>query len=287
MTWLFLSALFFTINNILWKKFLHAHLSMDLAYKRAIYSSLILLVLSFFFPGNLLKESLQPDFYIILVGCLFGAAGLFFLIGYLKKGNLSLLGYYNLLGIGLATLYTFLKGDGTLGNTYFAPGMSLIILGYIVFVTEGSFSFTSMKTKWKDHLWLIGMVVSFTSALIIQSIAVTSFSFITIVFSQELVVLLLAFLFAVFWKTKSNEQEEKIQLFSFTPFIMSVFIVLALLTGLKGLAITNPLISSLFGLLTPILTLFAGKYFFNETIKRFHYLALFIMLSGCAFLYFG
>jgi drug/metabolite transporter (DMT)-like permease len=282
-----MSSVFFTINNILWKKYLHLHLSMDLAFKRAIYSSLILLVLSFFFPGNLLKEALQPGFYIILIGCLFGAAGLFFLIGYLKKGNLSLLGYYNLLGVGLTSLYSYLTQDQSLTNNYFAPGMAMIIIGYAVFITEGKFSFSHLKTRWLDHFWLIGMVVFFTAALIIQSIVVAKFSFITVVFSQELVVLILALVLSILWDKKTDEEETSIRFLSFEPFVMAIFIVAALLVGLKGLSITSPLLASLFGLLTPILTLFGGKFIFNETVKGYHYIALVIMLAGCSFLYFG
>jgi drug/metabolite transporter (DMT)-like permease len=282
-----MSSVFFTINNILWKKYLHLHFSMDLAFKRAIYSSLILLVLSFFFPGNLLKEAFQPGFYIILIGCLFGAAGLFFLIGYLKKGNLSLLGYYNLLGVGLTSLYSYLTQDQSLSNNYFAPGMGMIIIGYAVFITEGKFSFSHLKTRWLDHFWLIGMVVFFTAALIIQSIVVAKFSFITVVFSQELVVLILAFVLSLLWNKKTDEEETSIRFLSFEPFVMAIFIVAALLVGLKGLSITSPLLASLFGLLTPILTLFGGKFIFNETVKGYHYIALVIMLAGCSFLYFG
>ena len=279
MLWLLVSQLFFVVNNILWKTFLSVSLTFKLVFVRAIFTSICFLGLYFFMDGNFYQEMLQPDYYLIIIGCLFGAAGLYCLIEFLKQGALNYMGYYSFFGIAITGIYTlFFKGD-KLNNNYYIIGLIFIILGYILFLKSAQQNTTHQKAKYKDHLLLVCMTIFFNSLMIIQSKVVTSFSFVTVGLSQELVIVLFAGLLSLVLKNPSSTEQKRI-IYSWNPILMAIVIVAAIVTGLIGLKATNPLSSSLFGLLVPILTVFGGVVLFKEKVSLQHYIALVIMMVG-------
>ena len=115
--------------------------------------------------------------------------------------------------------------------------------------------------------------------MIIQSKVVTSFSFVTVGLSQELVIVVFAGMLSVVLKNPSTAVQNKI-IYSWKPIVMAIVIVAAIVTGLIGLKATNPLSSSIFGLLVPILTVFGGVVLFKEKATKQHYLALVVMMLG-------
>ena len=228
--------------------------------------------------GNFYEEILQPDYYLIIIGCIFGAGGLYCLIEFLKQGALNYMGYYSFFGIAITGVYTlFFKGD-KLNNTYYIVGLIFIILGYILFLKSAQQNTTHQKAKYKDHVLLVSMTICFNTAMIIQSKVVTSFSFVTVGLSQELIIVIFAGMLSLIFKNPSTKEQRII--YSWRPIVMAIVIVAAIVTGLIGLKATNPLSSSLFGLLVPILTVFGAVVLFKEKVSLQHYVALIIMIVG-------
>jgi drug/metabolite transporter (DMT)-like permease len=62
--------------------------------------------------------------------------------------------------------------------------------------------------------------------------------------------------------------------------LMSVIIFAAVWTGFLGLQYTNPLISALISLVTPILTILFGVLFYKDKWSYFSLLALLLIISG-------
>ncbi|MBS4043357.1 MAG: DMT family transporter [Chitinophagaceae bacterium] len=278
MLWLLISQLFFVVNNILWKTFLSVSLTFKLVFVRAIFTSICFVLLYFFMDGNFYEEILQPDYYLIIIGCIFGAGGLYCLIEFLKQGALNYMGYYSFFGIAITGVYTlFFKGD-KLNNTYYIVGLIFIILGYILFLKSAQQNTTHQKAKYKDHVLLVSMTICFNTAMIIQSKVVTSFSFVTVGLSQELIIVIFAGMLSLIFKNPSTKEQRII--YSWRPIVMAIVIVAAIVTGLIGLKATNPLSSSLFGLLVPILTVFGAVVLFKEKVSLQHYVALIIMIVG-------
>jgi drug/metabolite transporter (DMT)-like permease len=73
---------------------------------------------------------------------------------------------------------------------------------------------------------------------------------------------------------KNPSTKEQRIIYSWRP------IVMAIVTELIGLKATNPLSSSLFGLLVPILTVFGAVVLFVEKVSLQYYIALIIMIVG-------
>ena len=206
MYWLLLSTFLFTINNILWKKYLSVQLTFKLVFVRAIFTSICFLLLYFFLEGNLLNEIQSPDYYLIIIACLFGAIGLYCLIQFLKQGALNYMGYYNFFGIAITGLYTLIFKQEQLKNIYFLSGLALIVLGYIFFLIITQSKNGDSNNKNKDHFLLIAMTLAFNFSVITQSLAIEKFSFVTVAFSQEVVVLSMAGLIVLL----QNNTKEKI-----------------------------------------------------------------------------
>lgn len=278
MYWLFIACLLFAVNDILWKKYLKDVLSFQLAFVRAIYTTIIMGLLYFVFDGNFFVECQEPDFYIILISCSFGCIGLFSLIVYLKRGLLFNLGFYNLAGVFIIAFYTFITDRNSINNTFFLSGSLLIIVGYIFFINANKKQLVTSQKSLKDHLLLWIMTFSFSISLITQGISVTKFSFITVTFTQELTVAILAGLITLFY-TKSNK-EESTKLFSWKPILMAIIIAAAVITNTIGLKNTNSLITSVIGLLTPLLVVISGVIYMNEKITIKQLFAFALMLMG-------
>ena len=206
MYWLFLACILFAVNDILWKKYLKDLLTFQLAFVRAIYTSIIMALLYFFVDGNFFRECQQPDFYIILISCFFGCMGLFSLIIYLKRGLLFNLGFYSLAGVFIIAFYTFITDRNSINDLMFLLGSILIIVGYIFFINANKQQIGMPKKSMNDHLLLWVMTLSFSILLITQGITVTKFSFITISFTQEVSVAIFAGLITFFTPVNKNNQ---------------------------------------------------------------------------------
>ncbi len=278
MYWLFLACILFAVNDILWKKYLKDLLTFQLAFVRAIYTSIIMALLYFFVDGNFFRECQQPDFYIILISCFFGCMGLFSLIIYLKRGLLFNLGFYSLAGVFIIAFYTFITDRNSINDLMFLLGSILIIVGYIFFINANKQQIGMPKKSMNDHLLLWVMTLSFSILLITQGITVTKFSFITISFTQEVSVAIFAGLITFF--TPVNKNNQSVAIFSLKPIIMAIVIVAAVIANTIGLKYTNSLITSVIGLLTPILVVLGSIIYMNEKITTKQLFAFVLMLIG-------
>ena len=99
MIWLLLSALFYAVNNLLWKFFVDNEQPLQLITRRAVFTTLIALAALVLSGVKLVTITSNPHIYIVLAGSVLGATGLIFMVSFLKQGSLGLLGYYSLLGV--------------------------------------------------------------------------------------------------------------------------------------------------------------------------------------------
>ena len=106
-----------------------------------------------------------------------------------------------------------------------------------------------------------------------------------IISNQELVVFCTAMLISTF---SINRSEIRSNLLNYLPnvMLMALIIFLALLFSFLGLKITNPLISSILFLVTPLLTITFGALFFKEKISRTNCIAISIIACGAFILHY-
>jgi drug/metabolite transporter (DMT)-like permease len=85
-----------------------------------------------------------------------------------------------------------------------------------------------------------------------------------------------------------NRSEIRSNLLNYLPnvMLMALIIFLALLFSFLGLQITNPLISSILFLVTPLLTITFGALFFKEKISRTNCIAISIIACGAFILHY-
>jgi len=108
---------------------------------------------------------------------------------------------------------------------------------------------------------------------------------ILIISNQELVVFITALFIT---STTIKRPELKFQLKKYFPnaLLMALIIFLALLFSFLGLQITNPLISSILFLATPLLTIAFGTLFFKEKMSFFNIVAIVIIAIGAFLLHY-
>ena len=135
MIWLVLSALFFSLNNLLWKNFIRNEHPLHLISRRAFFTTLFSIIVLFFVEKDVLKYTLHADFATLLIGCILGALGLIFMVTFLKTGSLSLMGYYALLGMTITGTYTYLLTNEPV-SIKLVVGASVLIGGYLLYLWD-------------------------------------------------------------------------------------------------------------------------------------------------------
>ena len=136
MIYILLSIVLFAINNVLWKKNLEHTSVLFLISFRALFTSLIsVLIIVLFYDKTTISLS---NLYKISLGSLLGAIGLFCMLTVVKKTTLQWLGIYNLIGILFTSIYLWFFENYELSNLTF--GTLFIIMGFI-------FLFSTIKVK--------------------------------------------------------------------------------------------------------------------------------------------
>lgn len=274
MIYIFLSILFFALNNVLWKKNLQQCSVSFLIGYRALFTSVgavIILLYNYGF-GILIN---QPLFRITL-GSIFGVLGLFCMLIVIKKAPLQWLGIYNLVGIVFTAFYLYIFENTPIFKSFI--GLFLIIIGFVFYIyhnTEKEF-----KISLTQHLYLLAMTFCFgASSLIHWKNLDSSVPAIFIISNQELVVFITATCISL-TKIKMPKIKTDIKVYFFNALLMASIIFLALLFSFLGLQITNPLISSILFLATPLLTIVLGSLFFKEKMSYFNIVAILIIAVG-------
>ena len=280
MIYIFLSILLFALNNVMWKKNLQNCSVPFLVGYRALFTSIGSTVVLLYLYGFTVYQN-QPLGRITL-GSLFGVLGLFLMLTVIKKAPLQWLGIYNLLGIVITAFYLFYFENTPLFDSLL--GLSIIVTGFILYLFHNKEKETKISRI--QHVSLLGMTLSFgISSLIHWKNLDTNVPALLIISNQELVVFSTAMLISIF-TIKSSEIRSNLLNYLPNVMLMALIIFLALLFSFLGLQITNPLISSILFLVTPLLTITFGALFFKEKISRTNCIAISIIACGAFILHY-
>lgn len=280
MIYIILSILLFSFNNVLWKKNLESiSISFLVAY-RSFFTSIISLVLLFYIYD--LTNIRISDFVRITLGSVFGVIGLFSMLVVVKKASLQWLGIYNLIGIIVSTLFLFFFEKINFSKSIF--GMAIIVIGFIFFIYFNRQN--QLNISRKQHLLLLLMTLCFSiSSLIHWKNLTSNFPPLLILSNQELVVFISAFVITC--KNRKIISIRNLCKNYFSRVILMSFIVfLALLTSFLGLKITNPIISSVLFLASPLTTILFSYLFFKEKLSIKNFVVILIISFGTFILHY-
>ena len=274
MLFIILSVLLFSYNNVLWKKNLKTTSIPFLVSYRALFTSIISLVILFVFFK--IDNITIIGFVKITIGSLFGVIGLFSMLFVIKKTSLQWLGIYSLIGIAFTIVYLGLFE--TIDIKKSTVGLSIVALGFGSFIYSNKE--TQLKITRKQHLLLLLMSFSFScSGLLHWKNLTSSVPPLLIIANQEFIVFLVGLLFT-FKQGDSGLYKTHLKTYFKRTLMMSVVIFLALLFNFLGLKQTNPLITSLLFLAVPLTTILFSVFFFKEKLSFKNMLFISIIVMG-------
>ena len=277
MTYLVLAMLLFSFNNVLWKKNLvNISVSLLMTY-RSFLTSILSTSILFYFHDITEFSFLQIS--KTLTSATLGLIGLFSMLTLYKKASIQWAAIYNLLGIIFTILYLWLFKKFDLKSSFF--GLTIITIGFIFYIYTNKNS--SLKINLKQHLLLILMTLCFGTAAIINWENLTQkIPAIFIIANQEILVFICGVVILFFEKRrrKPNQLLLTFQKYFYRVLLMSMVIFLGLLFSFLGLEITNPVISGVLFLASPLTTILFSSYFFRETIKISDWIAIGVIAFG-------
>jgi len=278
MIWLVLSALFYAVNNLLWKIFVKEEQPLHLIRQRAIYTSLFSIIILLLVEKDIVQYAAHPDFSTLMVGSVLGAIGLIFMVTFLKSGSLSLMGYYSFLGITITGTYTYLIKNEPLSSNVIL-GAGLLIVGYLLYLWDDQKSFKKDKVRLTQHALLVLMTVFFTTSTIVKWEIIGKLPTLVFLTVQEIVVLILSIVVFAIMPKHTHSKKRTFQTQAAYPLLAGV-ILIAVFFGLLGLSETNSFISSLTNVLIPVLTIIFGCVFMKEKISKLQFFAFLLIVSG-------
>ena len=279
MIYLFLSVLLFAFNNVLWKKYLQEAPMLLLVAYRALLTTLISLAL--LFSEFSLLDLYDFPWARITLGSLLGAIGLFCMLTVIKIASLQWLGIYNLFGILFTALYLYFFD--TTDEIQSITGILLIVFGYVFFLYQNKNS--NQKLSVKQHAYMLLMTLCFSlSSFIHWKNLAEEIPAIFILSNQEGTVFLIASVL-VLVKKPTIPVVENLKHYFPKVLLMASIIFLALLFSFLGLKITNPVISSIIFLATPLLTIVFSSLYFKEKLTFYHVLSIVCIASGAFLLH--
>ena len=282
MTYLVLAMLLFSFNNVLWKKNLvNISVSLLMTY-RSFLTSILSTSILFYFHDITEFSFLQIS--KTLTSATLGLIGLFSMLTLYKKASIQWAAIYNLLGIIFTILYLWLFKKFDLKSSFF--GLTIITIGFIFYIYSKRKS--NLKINLKQHLLLLLMTLCFGTAAIINWENLTQkIPAIFIIANQEILVFICGVVILFFEKRrrKPNQLLLTFQKYFYRVLLMSMVIFLGLLFSFLGLEITNPVISGVLFLASPLTTILFSSYFFRETIKISDWIAIGVIAFGAFLLH--
>ena len=280
MLYILLSILLFSFNNVLWKKNLEKLPVSFLVAYRAFFTSTIALFLFFYFHSETVI-SLQLILRIT-TGSIFGVIGLFSMLSVIQKASLQWLGIYNLLGIVFTSLYLLFYEKVVFTQSIF--GLILILMGFIFYIYSNREA--QIKINIKQHALLLLMTMSFSiSSLVHWKNLKSDIPPLLIISNQEIVIFITAFVLTIF-KFKTIKIKEVCRNYFLRVILMALIIFLALLFSFLGLKITNPIVSSVLFLASPLTTILLSTLIFREKLTLKNGMAILIIATGAFILHY-
>lgn len=286
MEFILASIILYALNNLLWKKILlEENMWLIMSLRSLMTSALGLLLISLFYPTILDGLSLDSVAKVSFASFL-GALGLVFMISALKVGSLRQLGLFNLAGVFFTVTYLLLFENFDL--RYYAGGTSLILLGFILYLVQIKKDL-SQDSSIKQLLLFALMTIFFSaSGLLHWHNLKQSISPIFSLVNQEFTVFTVS-IFGLMYRTTYSKKQIMISIMSIYRliFIMAILIFLAVWFGFLGLKVTNPYLTSLLALSTPLLTIVFGVFFYKEKWSFSNLIALALIILGAFMLHFN
>ena len=122
------------------------------------------------------------------------------------------------------------------------------------------------------------MTLCFSANTLIQWKALANFKPLSIMLTQESVVLIVT---TILYLTLAKQKKQQPTVQSYLRFpLMAAVIMLAVFTGLMGLKYTNPFIYSISGVLIPLLTIAFGRLFFKEKLNWLQIVSFVVIVLG-------
>lgn len=283
MTYLIIAIILFSFNNVLWKKnLLNISVSLLMTY-RSFFTSI--LAISFLFYFHDLTEFSFIQISRTLTTAILGLVGLFSMLTLYKKASLQWAAIYNLLGIIFTTLYLWIFKELDIKSSFL--GIFIITIGFIFYIYTKKKS--TLKINLKHHLLLVLMTLCFGTAAILnwenlnQKIPV-----ILIIANQEVLVFICGIVLLFLERRKRRSSIQLLSIFQkyfYRVLLMSIVILLGLFFSFLGLEITNPIISGVLFLASPLTTILFSAYFFKEKIKVTDWIAIAVIAFGAFLLH--
>ncbi|MEN8819459.1 MAG: EamA family transporter [Polaribacter sp.] len=283
MIYLIIAIILFSFNNVLWKKNL-ANISVGLLMTyRSFFTSILAISFLFFFHDVTEFSFIQIS--RTFTAAILGLVGLYSMLTLYKKASLQWAAIYNLLGIIFTILYLWLFKKLDIKSSFL--GIFIVTIGFIFYIYTKKKS--TLKINLKQHLLLVLMTLCFGSAAILnwenlnQKIPI-----ILIIANQEILVFIcgIVLLFLQTRRRRSSIQLLSIfQKYFYRVLLMSIVILLGLFFSFLGLEITNPMISGVLFLASPLTTILFSAYFFRETIKVTDWIAIGVIAFGAFLLH--
>ena len=271
MEYLILSSLFFAINNVLWKWIVADYLPLQVIVKRAMITSLIGVGVLVVYSSDLEIYTTLSEAVFVNLTCIIGALGLVFMIYALKESTLNNFIHYSLLGsFGTATYLYFV--EHIIPQNY-VLGILFIALGFSVFLWNQRCN--SKVVQFSTHRYLALMTLCFSISGIMQWYNLKTYDLVFLAVHQEIEVLITAGILIRYLK------QPILSFFKFDYILFMVPIVaIAIIAGMLGLKITNPFISNIMSMTTPVLTMILAVVVLKERFKWYYVSSMFMVILG-------
>jgi drug/metabolite transporter (DMT)-like permease len=286
MEYILASIFFYALNNLLWKKILFESNMWLIMSLRAFMTFSIGLLIIFFFYRNIFNELTIETILKVSLASIVGALGLVFMTSALKLGSLRQLGLFNLAGVFFTVTYLYLFENFDL--RYYMLGTSLILLGFAVYLMQIKKELGKENSFRQLMLFTLMTIFFSASGLLHWHNLKQSISPIFSLVNQEFIVFSVS-IFGLVTRTSYTRKQLIVSSMSIYKLVsvMALLIFMAVWTGFLGLKITNPYVTSLLALSTPVLTIVFGALFYKEKWSLSNLIALALIISGAFMLHFN
>jgi len=271
MEYLVLSALFFAFSNVLWKWIVSDYFPLQVIVKRSILTCFIGIIVLIFNYDNLIFYHTIGQAIFVNLTCVIGAFGLVFMIYAIKQSSLNTFIHYSLIGSTVTATYLYLVEDIIPKN--YALGISCIALGFFIFLWKQRHN--TIVISFSTHRYLFSMALCFSATAIMQWYNLKTYDLVFLAVHQELVVLLVAGFMLYFLK------QSPIPFFKLDYIhVMALVVSVAIVSGMYGLKVTNPFISSIISLTSSIFTIILAVILLKENFKWHYVISMLTILFG-------
>jgi uncharacterized membrane protein len=269
--YLILSSFFFAFNNILWKWVVADYLPLQVIVKRSILTCLIGFSVFVVYPESFTIYTSLNEMLFVNLTCIIGAMGLVFMIYALKESTLNNFIHYSLVGsMGTASYLYFIEN---IIPENFVLGILFVALGFCVFLWNQRIN--SIAIRFSSHRYLLLMTFCFSVSGNMQWYNLKTYNVVFLAIHQEVEVMVIAGFIMYYLK------QPALPFFKWDYILlMAPVVVIAVIAGMYGLEKTNPFITSIISLTTPILTMVLAVLILKEHFKWYYVSSMALVVLG-------